>query len=152
MNTILVPVDFSDAGPDVMAAAVTMAKAFNASVLLLHVAPPEPEFLGYDPGPQSVRDSVARQCHEAHSRLQAAEKNFSDQGIAVTALLIQGYPVEKILHEAEKHHPFLIVMGSHGHGALRNLLVGSVTEGVMRRATCPVLVVPHRVKPNPPLM
>jgi nucleotide-binding universal stress UspA family protein len=144
MKTILVPIDFSDCVADVTETGAKIAKAFAASMILVHVAAPEPEFIGYDPGPQSVRDSVARQLAHEHRAVQDLEQRLAAGGIKVSSLVIQGYPVEKILEMAEKRHADLIVMGSHGHGALRNLLVGSVTEGVMRRATCPVLVVPHR--------
>jgi len=142
MKTILVPVDFSDCATKVIKTAATIAESFSANLILLHVASPEPEFLGYDPGPQSVRDSVAKELAKEHTFLQKLEQELASPGIKTTALAIQGYPVEKILEEARKLHADLIVMGSHGHGTLRNLLVGSVTEGVMRKAACPVLVVP----------
>lgn len=144
MKTILVPVDFSDCAVEVTETAASIAKAFSARILLIHVAAPEPEFIGYEPGPQSVRDTVARELVQEHKLLHAMDRQLEAKGLAVTSLVIQGYPVEKILEEAAKHQVDLIVMGSHGHGLLRNLLVGSVTEGVMRRSTCPVLVVPHR--------
>lgn len=146
MKSILVPVDFSDCAKLVIEAAIPMAKALAASVTLIHVAQPEPEFIGYEPGPQTVRDSVAKELVEEHRKIRALEKAFKDAGVSVTALVFQGYPVEKIEEQALKHHVDMIIMGSHGHGALHNLLVGSVTEGVMRRAICPVLVVPSRAK------
>jgi len=144
MKTILVPVDFSDCAVDVTETAASIAKAFSARIILLHVAAPEPEFIGYEPGPQTVRDTVARELATEHKLLHEMDHRLEAKGLSVTSLVIQGYPVEKILEEANKLHADLIVMGSHGHGALRNLLVGSVTEGVMRRSRCPVLVVPHR--------
>jgi len=144
MKTILVPIDFSDCAGHVVEVAASMAKSFSASLVLLHVAAPEPEFIGYKPGPQSVRDSVARELVEEHRRIHEIDRQLESQGLTVTSLVIAGYPVEKILDEAAKFNAELIVMGSHGHGVLRNLLVGSVTEGVMRQAACPVLVVPHR--------
>lgn len=144
MKTILVPVDFSDGVPDVLETAATQAKAFGARVILLHVVAPEPEFIGYEPGPQSVRDSLARQLVQEHKDLHDLQKHLAAKGLEATALVVQGYPVDKIVAEAEKMDAGLVVMGSHGHGALRHLLVGSVTEGVMRKVGCPVLVVPHR--------
>ncbi len=142
MKTLLVPVDFSDVTARVVEYAGTMAKTFDASLVLLHIADPEPEFIGYEPGPQTVRDAVAETISEEHRRLHQLDEQLEADGLKVTALVIQGYPVEKILAEAEKHDADMIIMGSHGHGALRNLLVGSVTEGVMRKAACPVLVIP----------
>ena len=144
MKTILVPIDFSDCAPRVVEAAAAMARAFSAKLLLLHIAAAEPEFIGYKPGPQSVRDSVARELADEHRRIHDISQELEASGISVTPLVIQGYPVEKIIEEATRQNADLIVMGSHGHGLLRSLLVGSVTEGVMRNASCPVLVVPRR--------
>ncbi len=144
MKNILVPVDFSDVSERVTDAAARFARAFHARLILLHVAPPEPEFIGYEPGPPSVRSSVARELVEEHKRIHKLDHELERKGLTVTSLVIQGYAVEKILAEAEKFEADLIVMGSHGHGAIRNLLVGSVTEGVMRKAKCPVLVIPRR--------
>lgn len=143
MKNILVPVDFSDATDGVVARATDLAKALQAHITLLHVAAPEPDFVGYEPGPQSVRDTVAKHVHDEHKQLQALEKMASGQGVQVTSLLIQGYTAEKILKECERLKPEMVVMGSHGHSALHNLLVGSVTEGVLRAATCPVVIVPR---------
>lgn len=143
MKTMLVPVDFSEGTSKLLETAAKQAKAFGAKVILLHVASPEPEFIGYEPGPQSVRDSVARQLVQEHKDLHELKERLASQGLEVTALVVQGYPVKHILAEAEKVHADLVIMGSHGHGALHNLLVGSVTEGVMRHVNCPVLVVPQ---------
>jgi nucleotide-binding universal stress UspA family protein len=127
----------------VIQTAAQLAGPLSAKVYLLHVAPPEPEFVGYDPGPQSVRDTVAKSRHDEHRRLQELEKQMVDQGVQAAALLVQGFAVEKILSEAARLGADLVVMGSHGHGALRQILVGSATDGVLRKATCPVVIVPH---------
>ncbi len=147
MKNILVPVDFSDATATVVARATDLAKALQAQITLLHVVAPEPDFVGYEPGPQSVRDTVAKHVHEEHKQLKELEKQTAAQGIQVTSLLIQGYTAEKILKECEHLKPDLVVMGSHGHSALHQLLVGSVTEGVLRKVTCPVVVVPRAKSP-----
>lgn len=142
MKHLLVPVDFSDVTAGVVDVAAQLAKSLGAQITLLHVAPGEPEFVGYEPGPQSVRDNVAREIHEEHRRLQELDKQLEKRGIATKSLLVQGYPIEKILKESERLKADLIVMGSHGHGALRSLLVGSVTDGVLRKSKSPVLIVP----------
>jgi nucleotide-binding universal stress UspA family protein len=142
MKHILLPVDFSDVTPKAVEVAVHLARVFSASLTLLHVASPNPDFVGYEPGPQSVRDQVARHLHEEHRQLQELDRQVETAGLKSTALLVQGYPAEKILQEAARLGADLIVVGSHGRGALRQLLVGSVTDGVLRGAKCPVLVVP----------
>ena len=141
---MLVPIDFSDITDSVVREAVALAKSTGSSLTLLHVARPEPDFIGYTPGPQSVRDTVAGEYRKEHRELQGIEKLVKSEGIEVTALMVQGFPVEKIIAEEERLKPVRIVMGSHGHGALHNLLVGSVAEGVLRKATCPVVLVPAR--------
>ena len=70
-------------------------------------------------------------------------------GVDATALLVRGTsmrgnPIPKIKREIKKIKPELIVAGSHGHTALYELLVGSVTAAVIRKAPCPVLLIPSR--------
>lgn len=141
MKTLLVPVDFSPVTERVVRAAGELAAELKGKVVLLHVASPDPEFVGYETGPQSVRDSVARHLHDEHLALKDLEKLAAVAG-GVSSFLVQGMTVEKIISEAARHKADLIVMGSHGHGMLRHLLVGSVTEGVLREASCPVVIVP----------
>jgi nucleotide-binding universal stress UspA family protein len=142
LQTILVPVDFSDVTPKVAQTATEMARAFGGKVILLHVAEPEPDFVGFEPGPQAVRSVVARDFRKEHHQLEALKETFVADGLETVALQIQGSLAEKILEEADTHGAGMIVMGSHGHGALYNLLAGSVTSGVLKGAKCPVLVVP----------
>ena len=142
MKHLLVPVDFSDVTPRVLEQALQLARAFGARVTLLHVAPPDPAFVGYVAGPDSVRDQVAQDLREEHRRLGEGHRALLAAGVSGTALLVQGFPVEKILQEVDRLQADFIVMGSHGRSALRHLLVGSVTDGVLREARCPVLVVP----------
>jgi len=145
MNTILVPVDFSDVTTRVVETARTLARAFSSRIVLLNVAEPEPDFVGFEPGPVTVRQSVARDFKVEHQRLEELKKAAGLEGVEVHAFHIQGPSVEKILHEAGEQQASWIVMGSHGHGALYELLVGSVTHGVMKGAKCPVVVVPVEV-------
>jgi nucleotide-binding universal stress UspA family protein len=142
MERILIPVDFSSQTDSVVRVGGDLAKALGAEVYLLHVAPPEPEFITYEPGPPSVRDAVAHEISARHRKLHALDRNLEAQGIRVTSLVIQGYTVEKILQEIERRRIDLVVIGSRGHGAIRHLLLGSVSEGVLRKAPCPVLIVP----------
>ena len=142
MKKILVPVDFSNVTDSTLQAAARLAGALKAELTLLHVAAPEPEFIGYETGPATVRQAVAHQLSAEHKHLQDLQHTLEANALQVTALLVQGYTVEKILAEAERLPADLIVMGSHGHGGLHHLLMGSVAEGVVRKARCPVVLVP----------
>ena len=62
--------------------------------------------------------------------------------------MIQGPTVQALLDEAEKLGTDVIIMGSHGHGVLHQVLMGSVCEGVLHKSTRPVLVIP--IPRNPP--
>ena len=144
LKNILAAVDFSPVTQDVAAEARALAEAFGAKLWLIHVAAPEPAFVGYDIGPAYIRSAVAAELREQHAALEAWQAELAGSGIDVTARLLPGDPVEKILEEARDMPADRIVIGSHGHGALRDLLMGSVGQGVVRRAECPVLVVPAR--------
>jgi len=142
MKSIIAAIDFSDVTGAVVDNAVRFAGAFDAGVVLLHVADPDPDFVGYGTGPQSVRDQRARRYHEEHRQLQEIEGSVRDRGVACSSLLIQGPVAEKILEQAAQRSADLLIMGSHGHGSLHRLIAGSSTQGVLRKTPCPVLVVP----------
>ncbi len=146
LPVILVPVDFSDVTQRVLETAAGLAGQFQSRVVLLHVAEPEPDFVGFEPGPHTVRVAVARDFKAERQRLDEMKQQVEAQGIDALALHIQGPLADKILHEAAQQNAALIIMGSHGHGAIYNLLVGSVTSGVLKSAKCPVLVVPSAGK------
>jgi nucleotide-binding universal stress UspA family protein len=139
---LLVAVDFSDASTEVLDRARSLALGMKARVWLLHVAEPDPDFVGYDAGPQTVRDSVAKEFHEEHRALQAYAKQFRSAGLDAVALLVQGSTVQTLLGQAANLQVDLIVIGSHGKGAMKRLLVGSTSEGVLHKTDLPVLVVP----------
>ena len=142
MKAILLAIDFSRDTDRIVEHGAAYARAFGAELILVHVAAPDPDFVGYKAGPQSVRDQLARHYHREHHQLQEMEERLRAESLRCRALLIQGPTVEKLVSEAHRVSAGLIVMGSHGHGVVHNLLVGSATEGVLRKAVCPVLVVP----------
>jgi len=146
MKTILVPVDFSDVTPQVLSVASSMAGAFACRLVVIYVAEPEPDFVGFEPGPPSVGIGlcVARDLKKEQQRLETMKDRLVAEGRDAMAFAMQGSAVDKILREAREQNAGLIVMGSHGHGALYELLIGSVTQGVMKSAQCPVVIVPSK--------
>ena len=144
MRKLLAALDFSDVTDRVVEEAAALAEAFGAELTLIHVAAPDPDFVGYEAGPDTVREARADELRAEHRQLQQMADGLRERGIPSKALLIQGPTVEKILDEAIQIGASTIVIGSHGHGALRRVLLGSVSEGVVRGASCPVYVVPTR--------
>lgn len=148
MDNILAAIDFSDITSMVVDKAAEIARSFDCKLWLLHIAAPDPDFVGYGTGPQSKRDWRAKTLREEHRYIQDKALELEQSGIEVTPLLVQGATVETILQQATKLNAEMIVIGSHGHGAFYKVLVGSVSEGVIRQASCPVLLVPANTKLN----
>jgi nucleotide-binding universal stress UspA family protein len=158
MKSILVPIDFSDATARVLDQAKEAAKAFGAEIHLVYVkelmpaSPPStfgygvagtPELLPMPNSPVPTITPVSPELDERQkSKLVNWQKEIQQSGLKVVLHEPTGNVVEEILEEANALKPDLIVMGRHGHGAMYNLLVGSVTEGVLKRTGCPVLLVP----------
>src|SRR3546814_11815294 len=136
---IVVAVDLAPGVSGVIAAAERRAQASAGAVYVLHVAEPDPDFVGYGAGPQVVRDQVAELHHREHRAVQALAERLRAVGIDTTALLIRGPTVETTLNEAKRLNAELIIVGSHGRGALYDVLVCSYSAGILRRSTVPVL-------------
>ena len=149
---LLVGVDLSEATEKIVKKAGELAKELSAQVWLIHVTKPEPADLfiaGHEPDqieneadPQVIRNSMAKRFHNEHRQIQEIADRLRESGLDATALLVQGATVEMILKEASKLDIDMIIVGSHGRGAMHHLLVGSVSEGVIHDSERPVLVIP----------
>ena len=143
MRNVLAAIDFSESSSSVIDWAKSLSQAYGARLHLVHVAAPDPDFVGYEPGPQHVRDQAARAMRAEHHRLLEVAEQLHGAGIDATAHCLQGGVVDAILKKAADSQADVIVVGSHGHGALYRMVLGSVSQGVVRGSTCPVLVVPE---------
>jgi nucleotide-binding universal stress UspA family protein len=141
---LLVPLDLSSATDRVLAATRAVARDSKAEVWLLHVGEPNPDFVGYETGSEAVRDVIAHEYRGEHRKLQEYAEALRAEGIETTALTIRGPTAATILNEAGRLGVELIVMATHGRGAVFDLLVGSVSHAVLRDSRVPVLLVPAR--------
>ncbi len=139
---LLVAVDLSESTKIIVKKVEKLAKALSAKVWILHNAEPEPNFVEFRADPQTARDSLSKKFHSEHRQIQKIAKRLRQAGLDITALLVHGVTVETILKEASKLDVDMIVVGSHGRGAMYQLLVGSVSEGVLHKSRRPVLVIP----------
>ncbi|PYJ94316.1 MAG: hypothetical protein DME62_05145 [Verrucomicrobia bacterium] len=160
MKRILVPIDFSDATPLVIDLARQLAKGLDAEIHLVHVRElsvvAAPGALGYGLAgmpelapvsgvPVPVFDAMADpvpEDQEQKSKLAQWQREIAQAGIKVTLHEPTGAVAEEILNQGDAINADLIVMGTHGHDAMYNLLVGSATKGVLKHSTRPVLLVP----------
>ena len=146
---LLAALDFSATTPAVLREARAWAGRLNAKLWLIHVAEPDPDFIGYKAGPDTVRDAMARKFHREHQQLEAAAQELRTAGVDTTALLLQGPTADTILKEAGRLGVDAILMGTRARGALREFIVGSVSKQVLHKATRPVLLIPPHDAPAP---
>ena len=142
MKNILVSLDFDNTEQVLLDKAFELAQAFQSKIWLLHIADPEPDFVGYGVGPQYIRDDVAAELRKEHRLLQSYAVQLNEKGIVTEALLIQGATYEMIVAEAKKLQVDLIITGHKEHHFLYKVLIGSVSEQVVNKSKIPVLVVP----------
>lgn len=143
MKTIVALVDFSDATFKVLKVVHQMASAFGSQVTLLHVVPPQPVVMDLGIASPTVLETASPEAVEAEqAKLRELQESLSKFGIAAgTQQLTDGTP-DAVMEEIRKLGAELVIMGSHRHGVLYELFVGSVTHDVITRMTCPVLLVP----------
>ena len=142
LKNIMVAVDFNDSIGELMVYADNLAEKFGSKVWVLHVADPEPDFIGYEPGPQYIREIKAEEYREEHHSLQEVCKNFLSEETNKEALLIQGSTVETVVEEAKKLNIDLLIVGTHKHSFLHNLLQESVSMELIKKAEIPILTIP----------
>jgi nucleotide-binding universal stress UspA family protein len=144
LQRILCPIDFSDCSAHALNYAVAIARATGASVTAFLVAPgtaPTP-MMGSPLYPPMVfsPDDLEQFRHEVDTFVTS-----QNAGASIDTVAVAGNPVPEIVGMSERLPADLLVMGTHGRSGFDRLMLGSVTEKVLRRAMCPVLTVPPRV-------
>jgi universal stress protein A len=144
-DRILVPIDFSEHSKRTVSYATKTASRHNSTIYLLHVFQiPDYVVTSYARRRQNcaeVQSQVDAAEQEARENLEAFAEELSNKGIKVQPYLRVGYPFDEIVLMANHFQVDLIIIGSHGRGAISRLLVGSTAERVVEHAPCPVLVV-----------
>ena len=136
IRTILCPVDFSDASQHAVEHAIAIARWYGATIQALHVYPPP---FAPVPGIPPPEDRVPQsEVERVETEVEALFADWDPRRLE--AIVDVGRAASTILDRARGCD--LIVMGTHGAGGFERLMLGSVTEKVLRRASCPVLTVP----------
>lgn len=141
MKTILAPIDFSAVSKRILNEAATLARAWQGRLVIFHVVHPpivtQSEFVT-----QKGAEFAALAMDTAAEDLRRLKAPLEESGLSVETVHVVGFAGEAILHQAKNVKADYIVMGSHGHGAFYDLIIGSTTSRILKQAGCPVLVVP----------
>ena len=131
VERILIPLDLNRLSEAKLPYAESQARAFNAAIILLHVMPPE----------RHSDETVSPHEAQARTYLEVMIARLRSEGIAAQSLLRSGQPAEVILHEIEAQRADLVILGSSARRGLSRLLLGSVAEEIIARASCPILLI-----------
>jgi nucleotide-binding universal stress UspA family protein len=136
-DRVLIPTDGSHTSKVALETGIEMARLMDSEVTGLYVMDNSayaafPGELEWD----AIKDMLAQ---ESEAALSEVEDACEQHGLSCQVLVREGHPADEILDTGDDHD--LIVMGTHGRSGLEHLLLGSVTEKVIRHAECPVLVV-----------
>lgn len=143
VKRILCPTDFSEPSRRAFVTATSFARWFEADLTVLHVVPGVPAtalLLSGTPVPIPLQPNARQGYLEALGGMIGPARGA---GVAAGAELREGDPVREILRLADSLPADLIVLGTHGYSGFERLVLGSVTEKVLRKATCPVATIPH---------
>lgn len=148
VTRILCPIDFSEASRHALDQAVVVAQFFNARITVLHVHSqpylPVPAYgMLTDVGTLTLSPDDTERLRRDVEQFAAPARGA---GVRVSVAIEPGMPVAHILATAKVLPADLIVIGTHGMAGFERLVLGSVTEKVLRKASCPVLTVPPRVE------
>ena len=142
---LLVAVDLSEATQIIVDKVMELCRKQASKIWIVHNAEPPPDFIEFKVDPLAARKSLAIKFHKEHGQIQEIADRLREADLDATALLVHGPTVETILKEASDLDVDMIVVGAHGKGAMHELLVGSVSKGILHKSSYPVLVIPtHR--------
>ncbi|HCO43315.1 MAG TPA: universal stress protein [Gammaproteobacteria bacterium] len=138
IRRIVVPLDFSDPALGALSYAASLGQTFGAELVLTYVAEPPP----FAPDLTESHGYEQRVAARAEANLRELTQTHVDQGAKARYVVRFGRPAQEIAALAREEQADLIIIATHGRSGLKHL-VGSVTEKLVRLASCPVLVTHH---------
>ena len=138
ISKILYPIDFSVYSYEFVDYIHQFAKIHNAELVILHVV----EYLSYesyfDIVSESQDDIIQQFFKKSEEKINEMIKELKD--INVTPKIVHGIPYDELINIVKTENIDLIIMPSHGHSSIIHSIIGSLTDKVMRKAPCPVMV------------
>lgn len=143
IKNLLVPVDFSPCSEKSLAYAIPFARQFGATITLLHVLE-IPPVVGAEFTQIDYAAIEARAKDDGTAELKQLAAAQAADGVTMRTHLASGRSWSEIVDFAKREKSDMIIIATHGHTGLKHVLLGSITEQVVRHAPCPVLVVRER--------
>ena len=144
MKTLLVPIDFSPVTKAVVDEAAMLAQSCKGRIVLLYVVQPPVLVAEYGGVIEDVVPLIEAADKAATQLLAQWRDYLKESEVSTRTVKVEGFPSKEIVGQAKESEADYVVMGSHGHTAFYDLLIGSTTSGVLKKASCPVIVVPAR--------
>ncbi len=141
IKTILFPTDFSQGARAAMDHAISLARDYNARLILLYVIQDISIAEWYIPSSLSVNDLVEDMQKSAWKEMDKWAAEVSAKVKDVEKTVVRGVPFVEIIRTAKDRNADMIVIGTHGRTGIDHMLFGSTAEKVVRKAACPVLTV-----------
>jgi nucleotide-binding universal stress UspA family protein len=147
MKPVMLATDGSPTAEKATATAFDLALKLNADLVIVSVWDiPYVAYSAMGFAPLSANADLAKlEEHEAAKAASEAAARAEEAGVETRVSVLRGFPVDAICEAAERFAPQFLVIGSHGWGAVKRALFGSVSTGVLHHAPCPVLVVRDEV-------
>ena len=139
-KSVIVPLDGSECAQKAFAVAVDLAKQHGADVAICSIVDPV-MVVGSAPPSPAMDVVLTDMQNEARRNVEDAVERARQAGVAARGEVITGLAFERILDFAKRNAADVIVMGTHGRQGLPRFFMGSVAEMVLRKSTCPVLIV-----------
>jgi len=144
LRRILVPTDFSLPAQKALRYAIEFAKRFEAEILLVHVVEPPPYAAAFGRGGPIEETEEQRRAYEwFDAQLQNQASEEIPETVPCRRILLKGTASTEIAQCAAREDADLVVMATSGRSGLKDVLLGSTAERVLRKAPCPVMTV-HR--------
>ena len=139
INRVLCPIDFSEGSTHALEQAAAIASWYKARLIALHVYGPLVPVPGLP-----VDRALDSELQRSRKETTLFVESVLGSGTAVDVFVDVGHPVRAILERADQSAGRSDCDGYHGSSGFERLFLGSVTEKILRKATCPVLTVPPR--------
>lgn len=149
MKTLLVSIDFSPISQKVVDKAGELAAGLDAKIILFNVMEPVAAYVPVGAAMDVITAPIPVEPPDlelVREQLEKFAKPLRERPLSIESLVVEGLPAEEILRKARENGASMIVLGSHGHGAVYHLFSGSVVTAVLHQSEIPVTVIPIHSK------